>query len=72
MNTKEKIGFLLKEKRIEKNYSLQRVGDMIGRTKSSIHYYETGKRSIDIDVLEAICNVYGIDMYDFLDQVRKL
>lgn len=54
------------------NYSLQYVGDYIGRTKSCVHYYETAKRSIDIDVLEKICKLYGIDMFDFLNEVRGL
>ncbi len=71
MDTGKKIGMLLKEKRLAKGYSLSQVGSIMNKNKSTIYYYETARISIDVVTLEKLCGVYGVDFYDFLDEVRR-
>lgn len=67
-----KIGMLLREKREACGYSLSQVGALMGKSKSTIFYYETGNISIDVVTLDEICKVYKTDMYSFLDEVKAL
>ena len=72
MDTGKKIGMLLRQKREEKGYSLSQVGEIMGRNKSTIYYYETGRISIDVFNLEKLCHVYGTDLYTFIDEVKGM
>lgn len=67
----KEIGSLLRKYRENKGYSLSQAGDLIGRTKSCIYYYETGRNAIDVKTLDKLCTVYGTDMYSFIEELKK-
>jgi len=56
----ESLGKQLKKARLNKGYSLEFVGDMIGKSKVSIKRYEDGVMRIDMDTLETLCAVLGV------------
>jgi len=56
----EALGKQLKEARLKKGYSLEYVGDMIGKSKVSIKRYEDGVMRIDMDTLEMICAILDV------------
>lgn len=63
------IGSRLKELRQEKNYSLAYVAERIGTTHANISYYESGRHAVSIPTLKRLCNIYGADMLEFLDNI---
>lgn len=54
------LGKQLKEARLRKGYSLEYVGDLVGKSKVSIKRYEDGVMRIDVDTLELICSVLDV------------
>ena len=71
MDINKDIGMLLKKKREEKGYSLSQAGDLIGRSKTCIYFWETGRNVIDVVMLDKICKAYGTDMYSFIDELKN-
>jgi len=56
----ESLGRQLKEARLKKGYSLEFVGDMVGKSKVSVKRYEDGKMRVDNDTLDRICSVLDV------------
>lgn len=73
MKTTEKlIGVRLKELRLSNDYTLEQVGNKIGKTKKSIQLYELGEVTISVEVLRQLTeDVYGIKIGTFLNDVFK-
>lgn len=73
MKTTEKlIGARLKELRLSNDYTLEQVGNKIGKTKKSIQLYELGEVTISVEVLRQLTeDVYGIKIGTFLNDVFK-
>lgn len=67
-NFDRELGAWLEEKRIAKGYSLQQVADKLGVTKTAVHCWEKGKRSLYAQTLMDYCNVVHADIEEF---VRK-
>lgn len=59
------IGAWLAEKRNERGMSQQDAADLLGVSKSAVHYWETGKRSIYATNLVQYCKVIGADLDEF-------
>lgn len=72
MDINKCIGLLLKSKREDKGYSLSQAGELINRSKTCIYYWETGRNTIDVVMLDKICKAYGTDMYSFLDELKAM
>lgn len=70
MDINKRIGMLLRKKREASGYSLSQVGAILKKDKSTIFYYETGRIHIDVVMLDKICQVYGTDMYSFIDELK--
>lgn len=64
-----KIGERLKAIREDKGYSLREVAPMIGKNYSTLHAYETGRNSINVDVMKNICDFYGVNYLDILTEI---
>lgn len=62
----KEIGKALREARENKGYSLRQVEDLIGNAKSHnvIKNYELGKTRIDNEMMEILCNLYGVNSND--------
>lgn len=60
-NYNKKIGAYLAKERKAKKISQQQLADRLGVTKTAIHYWETGKRTIYADQMLEYCEEIGID-----------
>lgn len=56
-----RIGKWLAEKREEKDLSQQYVADCLDVTRTAVHYWESGKRTIYAVNLIEYCKVLGVD-----------
>jgi len=70
MSTAEQIGHELKKLRIAKGYSLEELGKLVGKSRKTIHAYETGVISMSVETLKAILDVYGESTGKFLDNIE--
>lgn len=61
----------LKELRIKRGYSQTQLADELGLTKSAISMYENGKRKPDYEILEAIADLFNVDMNYLLCEEDK-
>lgn len=52
----------LKELRINRGYSQRELGKRLGMTNSAISMYERGEREPDYDTLEAIADLFNVDI----------
>lgn len=57
MNT---IGERIKSLRVERGLSAQALGDIVGRSKSNISGYETGKYDPSASTIIALCKYFGV------------
>lgn len=53
---------MLKYLRIRENLSQSELADKLGVAKSTISMYEVGKREPDFETLEAIADLFNVDM----------
>lgn len=67
----KKIGEKLQEKRLQKGLSQQDVADRLNVTDVTISRYEKGQRDISMPMFFKLCDIYQIDPYVLLDDVRK-
>jgi transcriptional regulator with XRE-family HTH domain len=58
------LGNQLRAARLNKGYSLAEVANMVGKSKVSIKRYEDASVRIDMDTLESLANIYGMDIMD--------
>lgn len=70
MNRNQIVGEYLKEIRKERKYSLQYVGDRIGRSRYTIRDYETGETEMYWYIFEKICAVYGVSVSEISNRVK--
>lgn len=64
-----RIGKWLAEKREEKDLSQQYVADRLGVTRTAVHYWESGKRTIYAVNLIEYCMVLGVDPREIIDDL---
>lgn len=57
----KKIGAYLAKERRAKKISQQQLADRLGVTKTAVHYWETGKRTIYADQMLEYCEAVGTD-----------
>ena len=62
------LGNKIKEYRKARSLSIQDLGDMIGKSKTTVNRYETGEIIPDIITVMEICNTLGIDLNDICDK----
>lgn len=63
------MGEKLRAAREKKNYSLQYVGDRVGKSKKTILNYETATHIVDMPMLKKICDVLNIDVAQLLNDL---
>lgn len=67
----KKLGDILKTIRSKNNLSQQDVADRLRLSRSAISCYEVGKRTIDVETLFKLCDIYNVDVNEILKDVRK-
>lgn len=55
----------LKALRIRNYYTQQEIADKLGVTRSTISNFEIGRRKPEVDVLEKLAAIYGVDLNYF-------
>lgn len=68
-NYNKKIGAYLAKERRAKKISQQQLADRLGVSKTAVHYWETGKRTIFADQMLEYCETIGIDPQDLIKSV---
>lgn len=56
----------LKSARIEAGLSQTEAAKRVGRPQSFISKCESGERRVDVVELSVLCDIYGVDVLDFL------
>jgi transcriptional regulator with XRE-family HTH domain len=64
----EYIGRNIKRFRERLGLSQEQIAEYLGIARESISYYENGKREIPVEVLNKLCDVYGIDLDMLLEE----
>lgn len=67
----KQLGLLLQSYRSNANMSQQDVADRLGITRSAIGHYERGERTVDIQLLYKLCDIYNVDINDVVIKIRK-
>lgn len=52
----------LKDLRTKRGLSQRNLGDIIGVTHATINMYESGKRTPEVEKLEALCDFFNVSM----------
>ena len=63
-----KLGSLLRERRIELNHSSIEISSFIGISNNSFRNYEKGLRTIPLNVLYVLCELYKLDIIEILEK----
>lgn len=71
-NYNEIIGAVFAEHRIEKGYSQQYVADKMGVAKSTVHYWEKGKRQMYAHQFMELCDVLSLDASEIAEEIISL
>ena len=65
---------IMRQLRKERGWTQEDVANKIGRTKVSVSQYETGLRKPSFEIIEALADVYQIDLnylLGFTDRIEK-
>lgn len=68
----EKIGNLIKNIRIEHNLTQKELADKLGVTFQAVSKWERGQNIPDIQQLKAICDLYNLDIKEFVDGNKSI
>lgn len=63
-----KLGSLLKERRVELNHTSIEISSFIGISNNAFRNYEKGLRTIPLNVLYALCELYKLDIKEMLEK----
>lgn len=68
-NMNSKVGAWMLQKRKEAGLSQQEVADRMGHTRTAVHYWESGKRTIYATHLMEFCKALNIDPMDMVTEI---
>ena len=63
---------IVKQLRLERGMTQQELANMVGLTKVTISQYETGKRKPSFEMIEALADVFHVDMNYLLGLLIRL
>lgn len=58
----------LKALRMRNHFTQQEIADRLGVTRSTVSNFEIGRRKPEVDVLEKLAAIYGVDLNYFSTQ----
>lgn len=62
------FGKKLKELRVEKDLSQQKLGEILGFCNQTISFWENGSREPDLDTLLAISHYFEVSIEELLEE----
>lgn len=63
---KEKSGKLIKEARMQKNYTQSELGNLLGVSNKAVSRWETGESFPDVGILENLSSILGVSIQDII------
>lgn len=54
----------LKAARVNAGFTLEQVAEKTGFARSTLSYWEKGKRSPKLDAMRCLCELYGVSIED--------
>ena len=63
---KEKSGKLIKEARMQKNYTQSELGNLLGVSNKAVSRWETGESFPDVGILENLSSILGVSIQDVI------
>lgn len=66
------IGKEMKIARMKKNITQEQIGNFIGVTRQTVSLWESGKRSMNIEDYVKICDHFGFDAQNIIDNVMEM
>ncbi len=61
------IGAKIKQYRTLNRYSLRGLGELIGKTKTTVYRYENNELQPDLQTILELCTIFQITLYEFLE-----
>lgn len=65
------VGQKIKEYRKAKNMTIEQLGNLIGKSKTTVARYENSELALELTTLLEICNALHIDFNDICTKVNK-
>ena len=65
----ENIGRLIKELRIQKNFTASDLGHIIGISQQQVSRYERGISAFSLELIKKFANVFNMTIWQFMDLV---
>ena len=66
-DTREYLAAKIREFRKERELTTEELGELVGRSKSAIESWESGRTQPDADKLIELCRIFKVDIPDFYD-----
>lgn len=63
---KAKSGKLIKEARMQKNYTQSELGNLLGVSNKAVSRWETGESFPDVGILENLSSILGVSIQDVI------
>lgn len=70
MNINQKIAQRIKELRVQKKITAEKLAWYSNLSKSCVTYAENASRDIKISTIESICNGFEISIADFFSTIK--
>lgn len=68
-NYNKMISEWIKEKRIQKGWKQEQLGQKVGVTKTAVSYWESGKRSVSAEMFISICKALNADPQELINKM---
>lgn len=65
---KSRLAALLRQVRLDANFTQLQLAEKIGQTQSYVSKYESGEQRLDLIELEAVCKAVGVSLTDFVER----
>lgn len=65
---KRRLTNLLRQIRLDADLTQADIAERVGEAQSYVSKYESGEQRLDLLEIEAICDVVGISLHEFIDR----
>lgn len=63
---KTRLAALLRQVRIDANFTQLQLAEKIGQTQSYVSKYENGEQRLDLIEVESVCEAVGVSLIEFV------
>ncbi len=62
------IGRNIQSYRVNNGFTQETIANFLGIKRELISYYENGSREVPFNVLDRLCDLYGVDLENFYEE----